>query len=48
MASDKGPELLWEGEGDQEVMTRKLPLNLLFKPLMCFVLLAVGTVSVAA
>ena len=48
MASDKGPELLREGEGDQEVVTRKLALNLFFKPVMCLVLLAAGAVSVAA
>jgi len=48
MSSDKSPELLGYGEGNHEVMPGKLSLYLLHQPLMCFMMLAVGTVPVAA
>ena len=48
MSSDKSPDLLGYGEGNHEVMSGKLSLYLLHQPLMCFMMLAVGTVPVAA
>ena len=48
MGSDKGPEGLWDGEGDHEVVPRELSLHLFLQPLMGFVVLTIGTVSIPA
>jgi len=48
MVSDKAPKLLGNGEGDHEVMSRELSLHLIAQPLMGLVVLAVGTMPVAA
>ena len=44
----EGAQLLWDGKGDQEVMTRELALELFFEPLLGFVVLASGAVAIAA
>jgi hypothetical protein len=44
----EGAQLFGNGKGDQEVMTRELALDLSFKPLLRFVVLAGGTVAIAA
>jgi hypothetical protein len=41
-------QLLREGKGDHEMMSGQLPLKLLFEPVSAFLVLAGGTVSVAA
>ena len=48
MAADKAAELLWDGEGDHEMVTWKLSFHLIYQPLMGFMVLAVGTMPVAA
>ena len=44
----EGAQLLWDGKGDQEVMTRELALELFFEPLLGFVVLASGAVAITA
>ena len=48
MAADKAPELLRNGEGDHEMVPWKLPFHLIYQPLMCLMVLAVGAMPVAA
>jgi len=48
VAADEGVELLWSGEGDQEVGPWHLPLHLIMEPLMGLVVLAGGAVAVSA
>jgi hypothetical protein len=48
MAANEPAEIFRDSEGDHEVMTRELFLNLFHEPLMGLVMLAVGTMSVAA
>ena len=48
MASDEQPELLWDGEGEHEVMSRELALHLVLQPLIGFVVLTIGTVPIPA
>ena len=48
MATDERAQLLWQREGEHEVMGGQLPLQLRVEPGIGFVLLAAGTVTVAA
>ena len=48
IAADERPELVWDGKGEHEMMSGQLPLHLSFQPLSGFVVLAAGTVAVAA
>ena len=44
----EGSQLFGDGKGDQEVMARELAFDLSLKPLLSFVVLASGTVAIAA
>jgi hypothetical protein len=46
MTADEITQFLWEGEGDQKVMPRQLPLELFFKPVLTFLKLTGGTMTV--
>jgi hypothetical protein len=48
MSTDKVTQFLRHGEGDQEVRTRNLPIDLLFEPLPGLVMLALGAMAVSA
>jgi hypothetical protein len=48
MRADEGAERLRDGEGEEEVRPGKLALQVVMKPLLGFMLLALGTVPVAA
>lgn len=48
MATDEGADLLWDGEGEQEMMARQLAPHLLFEPLPALVVLATWTMPVTA
>ena len=41
-------QLLWDGKRDEEVVTRELALDLFSQPLLSFIVLAGGTVAIAA
>ena len=48
MLAHEGSQLFGDRKGDQEVMTRELALDLSLEPLLSFVVLAGGTVAIAA
>ena len=48
MAAGEGAELLWHGEGDQEVVARQEPIQLAFTPTRALAALARRTVTIAA
>ena len=41
-------ELFGQGESDHEIVSRNLPLDLAFQPLLALMVLAVGAVAMAA
>jgi hypothetical protein len=45
--ADEGSERLRNGEGEEEVRPGKLLLEVVFEPLLSFMLLTLGTVAVA-
>jgi hypothetical protein len=48
MATDETAQLLWQREGEHEVVSGQLALQLGVQPGVGFVLLAAGTVAIAA
>lgn len=48
MAAEEGPEGLGDGKGEHKRGSGQLPLDLFFEPLLGVVVLAAGTVAVAA
>ena len=48
VAADEGVELLGSGEGDQEMVPWHLPLHLVIKPALSFLVLAGGAVAISA
>ena len=48
MAADEGSEWFGDGKGEHEMVAGQLPVPLSFQPLLSFVVLAAGTVAVAA
>jgi hypothetical protein len=44
----EGPNLLWHGKGEQEVVAGQASLKLCFQPLAAFMILALRTVPIAA
>jgi len=48
VGADEDPELFGHGKGDQEIVCGKASGHLLYEPLLGFVVLAVGTVAIAA
>ena len=48
MRAAEGPNLLWYGKGEQEVVAGQASLQLCFQPLAAFMILALWTMAVAA
>ena len=48
MRAAEGPNLLWHGKGEQEVVAGQTSLKLCFQPLAAFMILALRAVPIAA
>jgi hypothetical protein len=46
--ANEGAQFLWDGKGEQEMMTGELPLHLLFEPLSGFMVLTSGAMAISA